>query len=69
VRINEARHDPPAGGNGLRIRDWLGTNHAVDDPEVTVLALRQHHAGDVQAMPFDMLRAHDPPAPNPPDCY
>src|SRR4030095_15790424 len=57
MRINQARHEPDPGGDSLRIRDWLGTDHAVDYPEVAIVALRQNHTSEVQALGHGRLLA------------
>src|SRR4029450_6623559 len=60
VRVNQSRHQPDSGGNGLGVADRLGSNDPVDYPEVAMLVLRQHHARDVQAVPpFTRLGAHE----------
>ena len=48
VRIDQAGHQPDAGGDGLGVGDRLGADHTVDHPEVAVLAVGQHHAAEVQ---------------------
>ena len=47
VGVDEARHDPAAGGDGLGAGRRLEGEAPVDDPEVALLLLGQEDAPDV----------------------
>jgi hypothetical protein len=65
MRVNEARHQPNARGDGPCVTDRLGADYPVDHPEIPMFPVRQNHTREVKALPFNRLRAHDREAPGP----
>jgi hypothetical protein len=65
VRVDKARHQPHARGDGLCVADRRSADYSVDHPEIPMFTLRQHHTSEVKALPFNMLSAHDREAPSP----